>query len=101
MKSQKLFGYGVFGVAILTLVMLISSFAGAAAPASNTSGLAVGYIDMERIQNELPDFIKLKEQYKDKKSELELFQGYLYQQHQNNLKALQEKATQEKKGKST
>ena len=89
---SKQLGIGIF---VLVVVLLMGSFSLAA---SNQS--SIGSIDMERIQNEIPDFLRLAEVLKEKQQEFNLYRGYIYQQAQNAIKALQDKATQEKTGKS-
>jgi len=99
MKSEKILYLAVFGGAILLLVMLISSLTGAA-PTQSPSSLAVGYVDTEQLQNQLPDFQRLKDEAKDKKAELDLYQGYLLQQDLNTAKGLKDQCDKEKAGKS-
>lgn len=98
MKLEKVLGLTVFGLVVATTVMLLSSFTGAANP--QPTSLSVGYVDMERLQTELPDFQRFRELIKDKTSEFELYRGYMLQQYANTLKSLNEKQTQEKNGKS-
>lgn len=97
MNFKRLLGFSIIGGVILTLVILLSSFAGAA---SNQSSVNIGYVDMEKLQKELPDYQRFEAQLKDKESEFKLFQGYVLQQHRNSLKELQDKAEAEKKGKT-
>lgn len=97
MKINKSLEFLIAGVAILTMVLLLNSVTGAA-PAQNSSN--IGYVDMERIQIELPDYQRLQSFVKDKDSEYKAFQNYVITQHQNALKGFKEKAEQEKAGKS-
>jgi Skp family chaperone for outer membrane proteins len=95
MNFKKLRGRFLMGVVILAIVVLFSSYVGAAAKND-----AIGYVDMQRLQNELPDFLKLQEIAKDKTSELNYFRGYLFSQQQSAAKELEKKATADKAGKS-
>ncbi len=95
MKFQRIKGYLGVGVIILALVVLFSSYAGAAGKDS------VGYVDMQRLQAELPDFIKLQEIAKDKTSELNYFRGYLFSQQQSTAKDIEKKAAADKVGKNS
>ncbi len=95
MKFQKIKGHLGVGVIILALVAFFSSYAGAAGKDS------VGYVDMQRLQAELPDFIKLQEIAKDKTSELNYFRGYLFSQQQSAAKDIEKKAVADKVGKNS
>jgi Skp family chaperone for outer membrane proteins len=95
MKFKKFQGYFLVGVVILAVVGVFSSFAGAA-----TKNDSIGFVDMDRLQNELPDFSKLKDIAKDKTAELNYFRGYLFSQQQSAAKDLEKKATADKVGKS-
>ncbi|MGE5582263.1 MAG: OmpH family outer membrane protein [Bacillota bacterium] len=97
MKFRGFERYFVLGIAVLAVVALASSLAGAASKSDST----IGYVDMERLQNELPDFLKLKETIKDKQAEFNYYRGYLYQQQQTAAKELEKKATADKAGKNT
>lgn len=101
MKSRRLLELLVAGVAVLTLVMLISSFTGAASNQNTSSVLSIGYVDMSKIQNELPDVQKFQTWVKDKDTEFKMYQSSIYAQHRNTLKELEDKANKEKAGKST
>jgi Outer membrane protein len=95
MRMKKVPGQVLAGIICLAVIVLFSSYVGAAS--KNDS---VGYVDMQRLQNELPDFIKLQEIAKDKTQELNYFRGYLLSQQQNAINDLQKKAAAEKEGKS-
>ncbi len=95
MKFQKIKGHLGVGVIILALVVCFSSYVGAAGKDS------VGYVDMQRLQAELPDFIKLQEIAKDKTSELNYFRGYLFSQQQSAAKDIEKKAAADKAGKNS
>lgn len=96
MKSKKWLELLVAGIAILTVVMLLTSITGAA-PAKDTTN--IGIVDMEKLQNELPDFQDLKSLVKEKENGFKHFQGYLLSQHRAALKEIQDKATSDKNGK--
>lgn len=95
MSLKKIPGHFLVGIVILAVVVLFSSYVGAA-PKNDS----IGYVDMQRLQNELPDFLKLQEIAKDKTSELNYFRGYLFSQQQSDAKELEKKATAEKVGKN-
>jgi outer membrane protein len=97
MRSQKLLGFLTATVVVLTLVLAMTSFTGAA---SNPPNSTIGYVETERIQTEVPDYVNLKAFMKDKEDEFNLFQRYKMQEHSSAMKALQEQATKEKEGKS-
>jgi Skp family chaperone for outer membrane proteins len=97
-RREKLFQILTVSVIVITIIFVISSLTGAAS--NNSTNGPIGYVNSERLQEELPDFKKLESIYKDKKTEFDSYQGYLYQSHRNNVKQLQDKATQDKNGKS-
>ncbi len=97
MKKEKMIQVLTLGVLVLTVVILVSGLTGAAAPANGPIGL----VDTEKLRDQLPDFQRLEAMVKDKQSEFEKYQGYIYESHKNTVKQLQDKATQEKNGKST
>ncbi|HBE76746.1 MAG TPA: hypothetical protein DDW65_03030 [Firmicutes bacterium] len=94
MKLNKVPAHFAVGVVILAIVVLFSSYAAAA-----TKNDSIGYVDMQKLQTELPDFLKLQEVAKDKTSELNYFRGYLFTQQQSSAKELEKKATADKIGK--
>ena len=96
-RTERMIEILTLGVVVLTIVLLVSSLTGAASPTSNGS---IAYVDTDKLQDKLPDFQKLDALIKDKKSELDSYQGYLYQLHRNSIKQMQDKATQDKNGKS-
>lgn len=83
------------GVLLIIGVFLFNNFSGAAA-----ASVTIGYVDMEQLRKELPDFQNLQQTIKDKESEFNLFRGYIYQEHQTATKDLERKIAQEKSGKS-
>jgi Skp family chaperone for outer membrane proteins len=99
MKTKKWLEFLVGTVAILTVVILITSLTGAVSAKDSTIG-NVGYVDVAKLQQQLPDFNKLEAVMKEKESGFKYFQGYLFSQHRSALKELQDKATAEKDGKT-
>lgn len=83
-------------IVVLVLIFAVSGFAGAAASTAST----VGYVDGSKLQAELPDFKAFQTLLKDKQSEFNLFRSYLFQKQGTELKSLDDKAKQEKLGKS-
>lgn len=90
-----LIGFSVVGVLIIIGMVLFGNFSNAGA-----ASVSIGYVDMETLQKELPDYQSLKQTFQDKESEFKLFQGYIYQEHQTAVKDLERKYSQEKSGKS-
>ena len=86
----------VAGIAILTLVMFLTSVTGAAS--SNTG--SIGFVDMEKLQNELQDFKNFQTLVKEKENSYKLYQGYVFSEHNSAIKVLQDKANSDKSGKS-
>lgn len=97
MKLNKMRMFLLGGVAIFIVVMAFSGLAGAASQPAST----IGYVDNERIVNELPDYKSFQNYVKDKQSQFNVYQSALLQQHNIDLKDLDEKAKKEKNGKST
>ena len=100
MKINKQFTFLGFSIVILTVVLLLGSLTWAATKTAKTSNSPVGYVDMERIQKEHPDFISFAELVKDKEAEFNFFKNYLNKQLEGLSKDLQKKVDQEKSGKS-
>ncbi len=100
MKINKQFTFLGFAIVILTVVLLLGSLTWAATKTAKTSNSPVGYVDMERIQKEHPDFISFAELVKDKEAEFNFFKNYLNKQLEGLSKDLQKKVDQEKSGKS-
>lgn len=94
-RSGGLIGILVVGVLLITGMVLFGNFSNASA-----ASVSIGYVDMETLQKELPDYQNLKQTFQDKESEFKLFQGYIYQEHQTAVKDLERKYSQEKSGKS-
>jgi Skp family chaperone for outer membrane proteins len=99
MKTKKWLEFLVGAVAILTLVVLVTSFTGAVSAKDSTIG-NVGYVDVVKLHQEMPDFTNLEAVMKEKESGFKYFQGYLFSQHRTAVKGLQDKATAEKDGKT-
>jgi len=96
-KVGGLISFSVIGVLLVIGMILFNNFSG---PAQAAASVKVGYVDMEILQAELPDFQSLKQTIKDKESEYNLFRGYVYQEHQSAVKDLEKKFNQQKSGKS-
>lgn len=64
------------------------------------SGSAVGYIDMQRLQKELPVFQELQELLQRKNEEFNSYGSYLQTQQRNEFAALEKEKAAEIKGKS-
>lgn len=94
-RPGGLIGFSVVGVLIMIGMVLFGNFSNAGA-----ASVSIGYVDMETLQKELPDYQSLKQTFQDKESEFKLFQGYIYQEHQTAVKDLERKYSQEKSGKS-
>ncbi len=94
---MKKVGGLILGVVFLLIIgmLLFNNFSGAAA-----ASVTIGYVDMEKLRNELPDYKNLQQTIKDKESEFNLFRGYIYQEHQTAVKDLEKKISQEKAGRS-
>ena len=99
MKSRRMQVVLVGGLLILALVVFLSSFTGAAP--STTTNLNIGYVDMTKIQDDLPDAQRFQTWVKDKDTEFKMYQSSIYSEHRNMLKDLEDKANKEKAGKSS
>jgi Skp family chaperone for outer membrane proteins len=99
MKTKKWLEFLVGMVAILTVVILVTSFTGAVSAKDSSIG-NVGYVDVDKLHQQLPDFNNLEAVMKEKESGFKYFQGYLFSQHRTAVKDLQDKATAEKEGKT-
>lgn len=99
MQLKKVITYLTMGVAVLAGVILIGNFSrntiSAKAPDST-----VGYVDMERIQKELPEYIEFLKVAKDKEAEFNFYKSYLNKQLEGYNRDISAKAEQEKNGKS-
>ncbi len=96
MKLNKSWGLVALVGGMLSVSLLMSNLTGAA-----PAGGGIGYVDPAKLMEEMPVYVKFKEEYKDKSEELNQYSKTQAQQHSNAMKALQEKMEQEKKGKST
>jgi Skp family chaperone for outer membrane proteins len=99
MQSKKIITFLTVGMVILAGIFVVGSFSrntiSAKAPDST-----VGYVDMERIQKELPDYIDFMKVAKDKEAEFNFYKSYLNKQLEGFNRDLTAKADQEKNGKS-
>jgi Skp family chaperone for outer membrane proteins len=98
MKTKRWLEFLVASIAIITLVMMLSSITGAA-PQKDLNN--VGFVDVDKLHQELPDFQNLQAIMQEKENGFKSFQGYILSQHRVALKELQDKVTSEKNGKST
>ena len=94
-KAGGLLSLVLLGVLILGGVLLFNNISGVDAASFN-----IGFVDMEKLQKELPDYQNLQQIIRDKESEYNLFRGYIYQEHQSSVKDLERKINQTKSGKS-
>lgn len=94
-KVGRLIGVLMAGIAALIGMILFSNYSDAAAASEK-----IGYVDMETLRRELPDYQSLQQTIKDKEIEYNLYRGSLYQKHQTDLKDLENKYTKLKAGKS-
>lgn len=99
MQTRKGLMVLVFGMVVLIVAMFVASFTWAAPSTTKALNSSVGYVNMERIEKEHPDFISLGEMQKDKESEMNFFTNYLNKQLEGIYKDLKTKADQEKTGK--
>ncbi len=99
MQLKKLIMVLVPGVAILAIILFAGSFSWAAAT-TKAPNSTIGYVNMDRIQKEHPDFISFAELVKDKEAEFNFFQSYLNKQLEGISRDLKNKIEQEKSGKS-
>jgi Skp family chaperone for outer membrane proteins len=97
MKTKRWLGFLVASTAIVAMMMMFGSNTGAA---SKTDLNKVGFVDVNKLHNELPDFQNFEEIMKEKENGFKSFQGYVLSQHRVALKELQNKVASEKKGKS-
>lgn len=96
-KVGGLISFSVIGVLLVIGMILFHNFPDSAEAAASVK---VGYVDMETLQKELPEYQSLKQTIKDKESEYNLFRGYVYQEHQSAVKDLENRYNQQKSGKS-
>lgn len=81
---------------IAVLALVISGLVGAQSKTKSS----VGYIDMQRLQEELPQFRELQEFLNRKNAEFNSFGNYLQTQQNNELLQLEKEKNAEIKGKS-
>lgn len=96
MKFNKVQMIAIGGVFLLILAFAVNGFAGAASNPTPT----VGYVDNDKITNALPEYTNFQNNIKDKQSQFNQYESTLAQQHNTYVKDLENKATQEKAGKS-
>ena len=98
MQSKKWLAILAFAVVALTLIVFFGNYSGT--HAANKVDSTIGYVDMDRIQKEHPDFISLGKLLKTKENELNSFKAYLNTQLESISNDLNSNMTQEKKGKT-
>jgi len=64
------------------------------------SGSTVGYVDLQRLRNELPQFQDLQELLQQKNAEFNSYGAYLQTQQNNELRDLEKQKEAELKGKA-
>jgi Skp family chaperone for outer membrane proteins len=100
MQSKKFVPYLIFGMVILTLILAAGSFSKTAVSAKAPDS-TVGYVNMELIQKELPDYIDLADVAKYKEAELTQLKSLYNIQLEGASRDLKNKAEKEKAGKSS
>jgi Skp family chaperone for outer membrane proteins len=101
MQLKKVITYVVLGIAVLTGVVLFGNFSRNNTIAAKAPDSTVGYVDIERIQKELPEYIDFMKVAKDKEAEFNFYKSYLNKQLESYNRELTAKAEQEKNGKTT
>jgi Skp family chaperone for outer membrane proteins len=99
MQSKKLLTLFTFGIAIMSITVVVGSFSKAAVPAKAPDA-TIGYVDMDRIKKEHPGFINLAEVVKDKEAELNFAKSYSSKQMEIYGRDLKTKMDRETAGKS-
>ncbi|NLM37432.1 MAG: OmpH family outer membrane protein [Firmicutes bacterium] len=84
-------------VPVLLMIGLVFAITGLV---TANGGKTVGYIDMQRLQNELPLFKDWQELLQQKNAEYNSFRTYLETQQNNELSALKKQQEAELKGKA-
>ncbi|MCL6588335.1 MAG: OmpH family outer membrane protein [Firmicutes bacterium] len=97
-KRMKWVGCGVIALAVVFSLNLLA-YAAVTPPAKGLDA-SIGYVDMERIQKEHPDFIKLAELAKDQQELLEMTKNSLNKQLEIAVKDIQTRYEKEKAGKT-
>lgn len=99
-KRMKWIGIGVIAVAVIFALNMLAYAAVTPKPTPKGLDASIGYVDMERIQKEHPDFIKLAEIVKDQQELLEMTKNSLNKQLEIVVKDIQSRAEKEKAGKT-
>ena len=85
---------------LLPVVLLIGLALAITGLVAANGGSTVGYVDMQRIQKELPAFQELQDLLQRKNAEFNSFGNYLQTQQNNEFATLEREKEAESKGKS-
>jgi len=85
---------------IVPLVLVVGLVFAITCLVAAKGGSTVGYIDMQRLQKELPHFQDLQELLQQKNAEFNSYGAYLQTQQNNELNTLEKQKEAELKGKS-
>lgn len=96
MKHEGILKLTVVGLVVLTIILMVSGLTGAA----NPSALSVGYVSLEELQKNLPEFEEGKKYVEGLMQEYNLFAQYIQTEHKNALKTLEDEKNKAKQGKS-
>jgi Skp family chaperone for outer membrane proteins len=91
---KRIFGYGVLGILLLLAGLLSISLPGEAKRNAD-----VGYIDMEHLQQALPQFVEAQQFYREMETELRSFAQYKETEFRNMMARWEREKEQELKGK--
>jgi Skp family chaperone for outer membrane proteins len=105
MKHEKFLRISVIGLALLTVVLMVSGLSGAArgdlpSGVANGGSLSVGYVSMDDLQKGVPDFVELQKYNQRMSEELAAYIQLLQVQAKNSVQAIEEERAQKKQGKS-
>ncbi|HEX3048245.1 MAG TPA: hypothetical protein VHY08_26065, partial [Bacillota bacterium] len=81
-KRMKWIGFGIIAIAVIFAVNMLAYAAvkPTSTPAVKSVDSTVGYVDMERIQKEYPEFVKLAEITKDQQELFDMTQNSIKKQ---------------------
>jgi outer membrane protein len=99
-KRMKWIGFGVIVIAVIFAVNMLAYAAVKPTPVVKSPESTVGYVDMDRIQKEYPDFIKLAEITKDQQELFDMTQNSIKKQLDIVTKEIKDRAEKEKAGKT-
>lgn len=103
MKQEKFLRISVIGLALLTVILMVSGLTGAAKgslPTGSGGGLSVGYVNMDSLQKSVPDFVELQKFNQRMSEELAAYIQLLQVQAKNSVQSIEEERNQKKQGKS-